>query len=197
LFDVRGAQHVACVVVLFQGGWRRQFLKKDRKTSLPRKLHLTSADKVIEVVCGAKPSLQKFIERLQVLQPPVLTRPYLAQIPAQIDEACVALDFFLPSHARVSSILVRTKRARWRLSLGSIGTGLKRKFVKQTKVNSGLAYQRNYDGTICQKRRVSAEDSWSSGWRAAASGRDFPTAGHGKNGKIGRARRTEASTCAA
>jgi len=40
------------VYMYFQdrNGWHCQFLEKDLKTSLPRKLHFTSADKVIELV---------------------------------------------------------------------------------------------------------------------------------------------------
>jgi hypothetical protein len=47
--------------------------------------------------------------------------------------------------ARISSILVRTKRARLRLSFGGIGIGLKRKFVKQTKIDSGFAHEAGFD----------------------------------------------------
>src|ERR1700687_2019881 len=52
---------------------------------------------------------------------------------------------FCFSQARISSISVRTKSARLRLSLGGIGIGLKRKFVKQTKINSGFAHERGLD----------------------------------------------------
>ena len=40
------------VYMYFQdrNGWQCQFLEKDLKTSLPRKLHFTSAEKVIELV---------------------------------------------------------------------------------------------------------------------------------------------------
>src|SRR5258708_7275513 len=49
------------------------------------------------------------------------------------------------SHARISSILVKTKRARLRLSLGSMGGILVRKLVKQTKVFCSWApYQRRF-----------------------------------------------------
>ena len=34
----------------FRNGWQCQFLEKDLKTALPRKLHFASADKVIELV---------------------------------------------------------------------------------------------------------------------------------------------------
>jgi hypothetical protein len=34
----------------FRNGWNCQFLEEDLKTSLPRKLHFTSADKVVELV---------------------------------------------------------------------------------------------------------------------------------------------------
>jgi hypothetical protein len=33
-----------------RNGWHCQFLEQDLKTALPRKLHFTSADKVIELV---------------------------------------------------------------------------------------------------------------------------------------------------
>src|ERR1022692_2109445 len=52
---------------------------------------------------------------------------------------------FCLSHAKISSILVRTKRARLRLSLGDIGIGLKRKFVKQTKIDSRFAHECGFD----------------------------------------------------
>src|SRR5208282_505643 len=42
-----------------------------------------------------KPPRQKLVERLQVLEPPVLSRSHLAQIPAEIDEARVPLHLFL------------------------------------------------------------------------------------------------------
>src|SRR5437870_3757525 len=41
---------------------------------------------------------------------------------------------FRCSHARISSILVSTNRARWRFSLGSMGAFLVRKLVKPTKL---------------------------------------------------------------
>jgi hypothetical protein len=34
----------------FGNGWQCQFLEKDLKTPLPRKLHFTSSDKVVELV---------------------------------------------------------------------------------------------------------------------------------------------------
>src|ERR1035441_2532993 len=52
---------------------------------------------------------------------------------------------FCFSQAKISSILVRTKRARLRLSFGGIGIGLKRKFVKQTKIDSWLAHECSFD----------------------------------------------------
>ena len=52
---------------------------------------------------------------------------------------------FRCSQARISSILVSTKRARLRLSLGSIGGYLVNKFVKQTKINSGFTHERGFD----------------------------------------------------
>src|ERR1019366_10775205 len=48
---------------------------------------------------------------------------------------------FCRSHARISSILVRTNRARLRLSWGGIGGYLVNKFVKQTKIHPWLAHQ--------------------------------------------------------
>jgi len=48
---------------------------------------------------------------------------------------------FCFSYARISSILVRTKSARLRLSFGGIGGYLVNKFVKQTKINSRLAHE--------------------------------------------------------
>src|SRR5208282_149883 len=64
---------------------------------------------------------------------------------------------FCFSHARISSILVRTNSARLRLSLGGIGIGLKRKFVKQTKINSRLAHE----GGLDQVTLIEAEpDEW-------------------------------------
>src|SRR6266853_1044212 len=52
---------------------------------------------------------------------------------------------FWRSHARISSILVRTNSARLRLSLGGIGGYLVNKFVKQTKINSRLAHKGSFD----------------------------------------------------
>ena len=52
---------------------------------------------------------------------------------------------FCRSQARISSILVRTNRARLRLSFGGIGGYLINKFVKQTKINSGFAHQSGLD----------------------------------------------------
>jgi len=52
---------------------------------------------------------------------------------------------FCFSHARISSILVRTNNARLRLSLGGIGGYSVNKFVKQTKVNSGFTHERSFD----------------------------------------------------
>src|ERR1017187_2510002 len=43
-----------------------------------------------------KPLRQKLVKRLQVLQPPVLPCPHLAQIPAKLHEASVPLRLFLP-----------------------------------------------------------------------------------------------------
>jgi hypothetical protein len=34
----------------YRNGWQCQFLEKDLKTSLPRRLHFTSSEKVIELV---------------------------------------------------------------------------------------------------------------------------------------------------
>src|ERR1700730_11338490 len=42
-----------------------------------------------------EPPRQELVKRLQAFEPPVLTGPHLAQIPAQIDEAGVALHLFL------------------------------------------------------------------------------------------------------
>src|SRR5208282_5071863 len=77
---------------------------------------------------------------------------------------------FCFSHARISSILVRTNSARLRLSFGGIGIGLKRKFVKQTKVNSGLAHQCSFD----QVTLIEAEPDEGAGgtrilWKADAA----------------------------
>ena len=47
------AQDDRCRVYLyfkFRDDWRCQFLEKDQETSLPRKPHFRSADKVIELV---------------------------------------------------------------------------------------------------------------------------------------------------
>src|SRR5208283_2577037 len=52
---------------------------------------------------------------------------------------------FCFSQARISSILVRTNRARLRLSFGGIGGYLVNKFVKQTKINSGFAHKAGFD----------------------------------------------------
>src|ERR1022692_5216959 len=52
---------------------------------------------------------------------------------------------FCLSHAKISSILVRTKRARLRLSFGGIGGYLVNKFVKQTKIDSRLAHECSFD----------------------------------------------------
>lgn len=71
--------------------------------------------------------------------------PHLAQIPAQIDEARVALRFFLLFPRQDLVDLGQNKESSLRLSLGGIGIGLKRKFVKQTKVNSGLAHKCSFD----------------------------------------------------
>src|SRR5208283_5059447 len=52
---------------------------------------------------------------------------------------------FCRSHARISSILVRTNSARLRLSFGGIGGHLVNKFVKQTKIDSWLAHKGGLD----------------------------------------------------
>jgi len=52
---------------------------------------------------------------------------------------------FCLSHARISSILVRTNSARLRLSFGGIGGYLVNKFVKQTKIDSRFADQTGLD----------------------------------------------------
>src|SRR5207253_10903107 len=46
-----------------------------------------------------KPPLQKLVKRFQVLQPPVLPRPYFAQIATELDKAGIFLRLFalLPS----------------------------------------------------------------------------------------------------
>src|SRR5208282_4734262 len=61
---------------------------------------------------------------------------------------------FCFSHARISSILVRTNSARLRLSLGGIGIGLKRKFVKQTKINSRLAHEGGFGPSHAYRGRA-------------------------------------------
>src|ERR1700739_3523236 len=61
-------------------------------------------------------SFQKLIKRLQLLHSPVLARSNLAQVPSQFHELGVPLRLLLLlTQARISSILVRTKRARRRL----------------------------------------------------------------------------------
>src|ERR1035441_2657863 len=77
---------------------------------------------------------------------------------------------FCRSHARISSILVRTKSARLRLSFGGIGGYLVKKFVKQTKIDSGFAHESGFD----QVGLVEAEpDEGASGarilWKADAA----------------------------
>src|SRR5208283_660184 len=77
---------------------------------------------------------------------------------------------FCRSHARISSILVRTNSARLRLSFGGIGGHLVNKFVKQTKVNSGLAHQCSFD----QVTLIEAEPDEGAGgtrilWKADAA----------------------------
>ena len=52
---------------------------------------------------------------------------------------------FCRSHARISSILVRTNSPRLRLSLGGMGGYLVNKFVKQTKINSGVVHKGSFD----------------------------------------------------
>src|ERR1019366_6449776 len=52
---------------------------------------------------------------------------------------------FCRSHARISSILVRTNSARLRLSFGGIGGYLVNKFVKQTKIDSRFAHKAGFD----------------------------------------------------
>src|ERR1019366_1320439 len=52
---------------------------------------------------------------------------------------------FCLSHARISSILVRTNNARLRLSLGGIGGYSVNKFVKQTKVNSRFTHEGGFN----------------------------------------------------
>ena len=81
-----------------------------------------------------KPPLQKFVEGLQVLQPPVLPRPDLAEIAAQFHELGVALGLFplLPRQNLVD--FLSTNSARSRLSFGGMGGFLVIKLVKPTKV---------------------------------------------------------------
>src|ERR1019366_5113172 len=77
---------------------------------------------------------------------------------------------FCFSHARISSILVRTNSARLRLSWGGIGIGLKRKFVKQTKIDSRFTHKGGPD----QVTLVEAEPEERAGctrilWKADAT----------------------------
>jgi hypothetical protein len=37
-------------------GWQVQFLEADLKAPLPRKLHLNSSDKIIELIAGRRPT---------------------------------------------------------------------------------------------------------------------------------------------
>src|SRR5258708_40331873 len=69
------------------------------------------------------------VKRLQVLQPPVRSRSYLAQISAEFDEAGVPLCFVPLPRARISSIFGQNKKARLRLSFG----GHRRKPRKQIR----------------------------------------------------------------
>jgi hypothetical protein len=43
-------RHRVYMYFQFRNGWNCQFLEEDLKTSLPRKLHFTSPDKVIKLV---------------------------------------------------------------------------------------------------------------------------------------------------
>src|SRR5690348_3707657 len=78
--------------------------------------------------------LQKLIKRLQVLDPPVLTRSHLAQIPSHLHELDVPVRFASTrrSQARISSIFERTNIARRGFSLDkTVGWSL-RKLIKHT-----------------------------------------------------------------
>src|ERR1700737_4358920 len=79
---------------------------------------------------------------------------------------------FCFSHARISSILVRTNSARLRLSCGGIGGYLVSKFVKQTKINSWL----RHEGGLDQVRLVEAEPDEGAG-RARILWEADPTVG--------------------
>src|ERR1039458_8639810 len=81
-----------------------------------------------------KPPFQELIERFQVLQPPVLSRPHLAQIARPSSTNFVSRSVSLRcSQARISSILPSTNRARWRLNFGGMGGFLVTKLVKPIK----------------------------------------------------------------
>ena len=85
------------------------------------------------------------VKRLQVLQPPVQScSSSHGYLPSSTKRVSRSASFCL-SHARISSILVGTNSARLRLSFGGIGGNLVNKFVKQTKINSGFAYECSLD----------------------------------------------------
>jgi len=62
-----------CLVGECRKGWHWQFLVQDLKTLLPRKLHFTSAEKVIELVEWADGSSN--LESWQMLEQAIATGP--------------------------------------------------------------------------------------------------------------------------
>ena len=95
-----------------------------------------------------KPPLQKLIERLQVLQPPVLTGTHFAQVLASSTNLVSRSFSCRASQARIASILFSTSWARRRFSFGGMGGHLVSKFVKQTKIDSRLANQPCLDQVV-------------------------------------------------
>src|SRR5713101_3210846 len=85
------------------------------------------------------------VKRLQVLQPPVQSRPHLAEIPAELDKAGVPLCLFLPFPRQNLVDFGEDKQCLLAIELRGIGGNLVNKFVKQTKINSGFAYECSLD----------------------------------------------------
>ncbi|PYX48393.1 MAG: hypothetical protein DMG83_01685 [Acidobacteria bacterium] len=98
-------------------------------------------------------TLQEFVERLQVFQAPVLSRPYLAQLSAQFHEPDILPSLFAVlrcSQVRISSVLVRTNCA----SFGYMRGHLEIKLVNPTKVFSRTPHDLGVDEFLSAQAQV-------------------------------------------
>jgi hypothetical protein len=95
-------------------------------------------------------TLQEFVERLQVFQAPVLSRPYLAQLSAQLHEPDILPVFLRCSQVRISAVLVRTNCA----GVGYMRGHLEIKLVNPTKVFSRTPHELGVDEFLSAQAQV-------------------------------------------